>query len=132
MSPQSRVTFTDNHAFKSGGAIYVETESYDDGYLDITCFYDCTSRFCPITPVMYFCNNTSVQGGDSVYGGSVDDCSSRKNTLSFDHFISFCYEDESTSLVSSKPIRLCFCNDSGLICDVLLVNVTIIPGQTLS
>ena len=131
LSSDSRVTFIDNHAFKSGGAIYVETESYGDDYLDITCFYDCMSRFCP-SSVIFFCNNTSVQGGDSVYGGSVDDCLRRSEDqiLLFDKMVKFCDEDESTSLVSSKPIRLCFCNDSGLICDVLLMNVTIIPGQT--
>ena len=131
LSPQSRVVFIDNHAFKSGGAIYVETESYVGDNLDITCFYDCMSRSCP-NPVIFFCNNTSLQGGYSVYGGSVDDCLKRsKDRISlFDRMVNFCDEDESTSLVSSKPIRLCFCNDSGLICDVLLVNLTIIPGQT--
>ena len=73
--PEGSITFIKNHALSSGGAIYIETERYClfKVQLAVQCFY----RFKGITSKqrLHFCNNTSVQGGDSIFGGSVDDCS---------------------------------------------------------
>ena len=130
--PGCTMTFIRNHALKSGGAIFVDTERYCGPQADLIllCFY----RFRYVTPrqTLFFCNNTSVQGGDSLFGGSIDDCVTNCNTQTTQVLdLEVCKEDKSTSLISSDPIRLCFCNHTNTACDQLYANFSIIPGQSI-
>ena len=141
--PTANVTFINNNARKNGGAIYVDTLSYESPNIELhhQCFYYGYRRQ---TENMYFCNNTAVQGGDSIYGGSIDKCYGRKSTTArhsefdlhnnnqnLDDITLFCNSSDSSSVISSNPIRLCFCSNSNIYCDSVEQNVTAVPGQTI-
>ena len=138
--PTANVTFINNNARKKGGAIYVDTPSYKSPNIEHfhQCFY---YRHRHQTESLYFCNNTAVQGGDSIYGGDIDDCYRRKSTTAkdsefaiqnnFDDITLFCNSSDSSSVISSSPIGLCFCSNSNIYCDSVEQNVTAVPGQTI-
>ena len=131
--PEGSITFIRNHALNSGGAIYVETKRscLSKVELEVQCFYRFSGKVSQRR--LHFCNNTSVQGGDSIFGGSVDDCLNEKNNFlnfDFNNNIEFCNEDNSTSLISSNPKRLCFCSQNLVVCDQLKANISVIPGQS--
>ena len=137
--PTANVTFTNNNARKNGGAIYVDTLSYESPNIEFffQCFY---YRYRGQTETLYFCNNTAVQGGDSIYGGNIDNCYERKSTTArhpgfsfpnLDEITLFCNSSDSSSVISSSPIRLCFCSNSNIYCDSVEQNVRAVPGQTI-
>ena len=82
-----------------------------------------------------FTNNSAGKGGDIVYGGYVAyGLNGNKNCMDTFKEISNISE-ASLSLVSSDPLRVCLCNESGLPDCMLLVDPTshfIYPGQTIS
>ena len=126
MLPGGSITFIGNHAMKTGGALFIQTESCTQD-LTVPCFY----RFPrAVKTIWYFCNNTSVQGGDSIYGGSIDDCELNKPSW-FNKNTVFCDQySYSTSPISSNPKRLCCCNDTNVVCDQLEANIAVVPGQS--
>ena len=94
---------------------------------------------------IHFCNNTSIEGGHSVYGGSVNRCYFRKSTSEsvkhktsvskqsaqlFLSIIQFC-RITTTSQVSSLPNYLCFCNHQNSNCSEIQHFISIVPGQTI-
>ena len=122
--PTANVTFINNNALKNGGAIYVDTLSYESPNMELyyQCFY---YGYRSQTENMYFCNNTAVQAGDSIYGGSIDFCYGRESTTAghsefelhnnhqnLNDITLFCNSSDSSSVISSSPIRLCFCSNS--------------------
>ena len=96
---------------------------------------------CVYFTTVHFCNNTSVEGGDSIYGGTIDQCSSPKisrfdslygvRIIPFDNIIEICNDSDSSSAISSKANRLCFCNNSEVTCKPAEMNVIVTPGRTL-
>ena len=130
--PGCTMTFIRNHALKSGGAIFVNNEKYCGSPADliVQCFY--RFRYVTSRQALFFCNNTSVQGGDSLFGGSIDDCVTNCITQETQHLdLEVCEEDKSTSPISSDPTRLCFCNHTNIACGQLYANFSIIPGQSI-
>ena len=94
---------------------------------------------------IHFCNNTSVKGGHSLYGGSIDRCYFRKSTAEsvkhktsiskksvslFFNMILFCRSV--FSQISSLPRYLCFCEKSNYTCSQLEQKTSVVPGQTIS
>ncbi len=153
----ANVVFTNNHAWRSGGAIYVDTMSYAQPGSDLRkqysigyqCFFyrKCRPNKCD-RKNLHFCNNTSVEGGDAIYGGSISRCYFRKSTAEseshwkninkralqkFQQATTFCssYNTSFQTSVTSSPYYLCFCQSSGIFCNTVEKKTTIVPGQTI-
>ena len=102
------VSFINNSAQETGGAIHVEP--------DITrmpepkCFYQ-RDIYCNNTVTLYFMNNSAKIGGDNVYGASLAFC--QDDTYDENCPISTTLLDTRESSVSSDPIYVCICDSEG-------------------
>ena len=99
-----------------------------------TCFLR-TQVYRHLTANFIFANNSAGKGGDIVYGGSIPHgFTGYQNCIDTLTYISNISET-SFSLISSDPLRVCLCNQSGLPDCMLLFDSTthfIYPGQTIS
>ncbi len=148
----SNIVIINNHEWRSGGAIYIDTTSYLSPGSDLLnqfnikyqCFF---YHACIITKncdrkTIYFCNNTSSEGGDDIYGGSINRCYFRKSTAEserhrekiknleiFQQVTTFCssYNASFQTSVTSSPYYLCFCQSSELFCNTVEKETTIVP-----
>ena len=127
--PGTTILFSRNIARHRGGAIYVETLT-EIGIPP--CFFqlDHVRKYTSSNVQLIFEGNHANQAGIAIYGGRVDSCSinevplytiverfSRVSTPSvqvFEKLFNFSNSIHSLSLVSSDPIRICFCNDTGI------------------
>ena len=99
-----------------------------------SCFLS-TQTYNVSTQNFIFVNNSAKKGGDIVYGGYIAyGFIGNKNCMdTFDDISNI--SETSLSLISSDPLRVCLCNQSGLPDCMLLVDPTphyIYPGQNLS
>ncbi len=148
----ANVVFINNHAWRSGGAIYVDSMSYLSPVSDLqnlfSIKYQCIfyrTRETRDRKNLHFCNNTSIQGGDDIYGGSINRCYFRKSTAeSENHYklpskhdllngttVCSSYNTSFQTSVTSSPYYLCFCQSSGIFCNTVEKETTIVPGQTI-
>ena len=124
--PDTIILFRNNTARHRGGAIYVET------FIQIGipfCFFqlDHVRQYQRSNVQLVFEGNHANQAGVAIYGGRVDSCyiyelkytpfprSSRVGTPSvkvFEKLFNFSNSMPSLTLVSSDPIRVCFCNST--------------------
>ena len=124
--PDTIILFRNNTARHRGGAIYVET------FIQIGipfCFFqlDHVRQYHSSNVQLIFEGNHANQAGVAIYGGRVDSCyiyelkytlfprSSRVGTPSvkvFEKLFNFSNSTPSLTLVSSDPIRVCFCNST--------------------
>ena len=123
----TNVSFINNTAFLTGGAIYVETSVTSN-----TCFYmlNCTD-FEDID--LYFEGNYAGDAGSVLYGGNIDVCQIDptfvlKSSFVFDNITRIGYHDNSTSLISSDSPCIFSCTSS--LC-LTSESVYIYPGQAL-
>ena len=148
------ITFTDNFADETGGAIYIvpETVYLRPPYafnrfqsLLASIRYLSTTTKCFLTVEgdrknqLIFINNTARQGGDVLYGGSLG---SACETIDW-KTCGKCLEDfnssslvipKTLSAISSDPTRVCFCDNSNTP-DCLTVSHAaspIYPGQNVT
>ena len=147
-----RITFQNNHALDYGGAIYIMTEEIHGRSRSMTdiLFYDSLSLITTSTKCFIsvegtraqsrftFVNNTAGKGGDVVYGGLIAlgydgdwNC-----LLSFKN-ISDMSQQNSLSLITSAPSRVCLCHDGHLVQPNDCLSVTeptihVYPGQTIT
>ena len=116
----STISFFNNSAKDTGGAIYVKERPYFAADLaDLpSCFYQINSIFESSALKLIFDNNLATNGGDDFYGASLYGRSCRqlhsvhkllKNTI--DKI--FLFQHKSLSSVTSDPTRVCLCNDQG-------------------
>ena len=108
----ANVTFISNSAKGVGGAIYVDPDLSRnlilwDSSIDPPCFYrqqNCTDN---ATYSINFINNFATNGGDDVYGASLDSFCSYSGNL-------HCHLSMNAEpSVSSNPTRVCICDHSG-------------------
>ena len=132
--PDTRISFINNTALQKGGAIYVETMSKVK-----FCFFELDDvwRYSQANVQLTFERNTAGIAGDALYGGEVDRCALlpsafpegpyRLNGSNFDEpnvrvlivdldavfvlLFNFTDKTHSSSLISSDPYRICFCNN---------------------
>ena len=142
---QSNLSFINNVALLNGGAIFI----LDSGlpFPSPNCFFQFGGNVSSeIDAHMYFEGNYAAEAGSVLYGGNIDNC-----VLDCSHMPSQYYNicthssgkmfnistvigshDNSTSLISSDPTIVCYCNVSDqLVCldDVPNSVVHIYPGQ---
>ena len=168
LHPHMTLHLTSNHARKNGGAIKVEesnpltycipTVSDNIVYVSSSdCFYQSqidlrqyhvdnilSTEFLDdldIKDTIFFVNNSAVEGGNDLYGGSVDSCTFTSidskifySGLSdsgyvFDHITSS--SDENKPGISSNPLHICTCQDNLTDCTGSYNAGPVYPGGTL-
>ena len=148
LTENCRVHFINNHATNTGGVFSISntqklknTFFCNNDYSCIigvnptsTCFLR-TQMDNSSTQNFIFSNNSAGKGGDILYGGHVAyGVNNNKNCMDTFKDISNISET-SLSLISSDPLRVCLCNQSGLPDCMILDDPTphsIYPGQTIS
>ena len=123
LTPNTRITFSHNHATYAGGAIYVQSDGLSLG--NLMCFYQFDGINQDISDMniqITFENNTAHFAGSVLYGGLVDICfitiSAGKNN-DFDSIFKVQNTDNDPTAISSDPYRVCPCNDSRPVCGKL-------------
>ena len=120
----TNISFVNNHASELGGGIFVSQ------FFNISINTDCSFKVIPYhhfddnKTVLYFVSNTADISGDVLFGGKFSHCFT---TLYFDHL--FYYpQQRSPSVVSSDPIKVCFCESNMQNCSIKIFNITAMPG----
>ena len=116
----TNLTFVQNHATVVGGAIFVQDSDYvtEFGYMK---FFDAAS-YKATKPNFFFSNNTAIQAGDALYGGT-----GNSNDLTFNNSV-----NSDWSLASTEPFKVCRCIKSKPQCNSLYMNTDLLPGQTFN
>ena len=160
--PDIAVHLISNSAKSTGGAIKVEESSpltyciTTEGTVDASnsdCFFQIqqnTEEFhyfrdfevfiAHLNVRMYFENNSAVEAGTDLYGGSVDNCA--LNSLEFwkyyngsraisGYVFDAITENKSAVTVSSDPLHICICRDGPTNCSASYHPKTVYPGGTL-
>ena len=126
------VTFTNNTAYENGGALHF---SQLPNLAPLRCVF--IFEHLPINPVFNFTDNVAGEGGDAIYGAyfgdpcitpsgimHMPDPSIQNNTSLF----SPSFFDDFSSVISSDPIRLCFCKDGRPDCSSS-ATYSVYPGE---
>ena len=129
------IYFTDNHALLGGGAITVSNNDLYPRFSNPLCFLSIDDN---VNVSLLFFNNTSEEGGDAIYGGSLDQAISSNQkqscivTVNVSSHFNLPDHDQrnNLSLISSEPSRVCLCENDTPHCLKYTKNVTIFPGQT--
>ena len=160
--PNASVYFMNNRAKQRGGALKIdnnpltscaklsnEVDSLSDCFFQIQTQREylntSASEIKELHNVrMYFHNNTALEAGAAVYGGSVDHCKLNNiQTLSAECLRPFCptsgqvfdiislsgYKEEPLS-ISSDPVYICLCSGGKADCSVSSVRIPVYPGGT--
>ena len=118
------ISFFNNHASVSGGGMFVSQ------VVDVDRSTDCSFEVIPhhsyynSSPVFYFVNNTAAISGDILYGGNVEKCYKEDEFKNLFHYS----QQTGLSVVSSDPIKMCFCQSDKQNCSIKNINITAIPG----
>ena len=164
--PNTTITFTNNFAQKKGGAIQVASnnplshcvEATCEFLIESECFfqiqterrYNFTTNVTEIPELhnvgIYFNNNTALEAGAMLYGGSVDNCSLSLINLQiiFVKYFRF-YEcpnsgevynyitsvDEQSQDISSDPLYICSCESGEPNCSASSIAKSVYPGGTI-
>ena len=124
VAPGTNVSFVNNSAVETGGAIYVnpsltphqlllimEQESFPEmAKKDFRprCFYQLLNCSVDNTYIFFFVNNSAVNGGDDIYGASLEFYRSLGNCN-----LTINVNNDGISSVSSDPTRVCLCDSKG-------------------
>ena len=158
--PSTAVYLISNSAKNTGGAINVE-ESNPLTYCITTernfdasnsnCFFQIQQKMITLLSIyqfkrlidilnasMYFDNNSAVEAGNDLYGGSVDNCTLSNFKFSRLYFGStaisgylFDVISENKTIISSNPLHICTCRDGLTNCTGSYHQEPVYPGGTL-
>ena len=122
------VSFIDNHARLKGGAIYSSATGRPPPLTFSQCLFQIEglTESDDLPTVLYFGNNSAGVAGDAVYGGNLEACNSVLEKTYFDG------NDDNTSLITSDPSQVCFCEYGRPQCNVTQYNVTAYRGQSFT
>ena len=122
LKQNTNISFVNNHASESGGGIFVSQVA--DNIDMINCPFKGSSIYNnDIKIMLYFVNNTADISGDVLYGGGISNC---RNFMFDYHF--YYPQQTGLSVVSSDPIKVCFCESNRQNCSIRNINITAIPG----
>ena len=140
------VSFLNNKALFTGGALYVQTVQYAKTILP-TCFFnvDDTARI-PFKDSfgvhVYFDGNDAAVEGSILYGGDIDNCTTSISTLPYPHNLNtasgllfdtitkYGKYNSTTSPISSDPTSVCTCLST--CSSSTFANITVYPGQSVN
>ena len=123
LKENTNISFDNNYASESGGGIFV-SEDIVAGDFPSYCFFKLKPNRS-INATLYFVNNKADISGDVLYGGNVDYC---LDAHAFDDLFKYSKDTGSSSVVSSDPIQVCFCEPNGTNCSITNINITAKPG----
>ena len=166
LQPNTYLNFTSNSAKQKGGALMIEERKslsfcaeLSCGFLTETdCFfqiqsqtnYDADILISEITELhnilFYFRNNTALEAGATLYGGSIDYCSltfinQRSRLQDSQKRFFYCpisgkifdYITSNESLdISSDPLHICTCSDNETVCSSFATTMTVYPGGIIT
>ena len=121
--PEAYLYFADNFALRYGGAIVIREGN--DLFINPCFFQVLDTNMEPFPRVlMYFERNYAQDAGSVLYGGTIDSCSLVARSVYtgfhssdvFDAITRFGEHDDSTSLISSDSVDVCFCHESPDVC----------------
>ena len=144
LRPGAILFFKNNHALKRGGAVFIE------GNRDDVFFHECHIQVYDPTILlisqlqihMIFTNNTANEAGEAIYGGQIDTRqmlapsgffvynAAFMGQIIFD-YISYIEPQNTTSLISSEAVNICFCVNNTFDCNSRKMTVFHYPGETL-
>ena len=163
--PNIEIHFISNTARSTGGAIKVEESNQLTYCIISTAYFDFSNSDCffqvqpnteqlylqhsleevnslNVSHTMFFDNNTAVEAGADLYGGSVDSCTLSSVTSGhmfnaseaisgylFDAITSS--EIENEPAISSDPLRICTCREGLTNCSGSYHPAPVYPGGTL-
>ena len=136
------IYFSNNKANHTGGAISISSHSDDQVLVTLgislaKCFlsiedYDysqCQGNSC----VLIFDNNTAHDGGDAIYGGNLDQVKLESKVTCIQVVESLSeFHQNTASLISSSPTRVCLCENHTPQCLEYNRNITVYPGQVFN
>ena len=177
LRPNTTITFANNFAQKKGGAIEVASNNPLSHCVEATCGfliesecffqiqterrYNFTTNVAEIPELhnvsIYFNNNTALEAGAMLYGGSVDNCSLsliNPQLINTQQFLNFSllllnyfqlYEcpnsgevynyitsvDEQSQDISSDPLYICSCEGGEPNCSASSIAKSVYPGGTI-
>ena len=144
LSPDAYLSFIDNHADVTGGAINIDQPAvyYNRDVSVALCFFQFLGkRNETVSKFFYFNNNTADVAGTAVYGGAVDSCLLAEG-LYFRglYFEPSLFLNSSTfvnqpgySVISSDPLDVCFCNnENSPNCSTSTMDHSAFPGQIIN
>ena len=118
------ISFFNNHASVSGGGMFVSQVVVVDRSTDCSFGIIPHHSYYNSNAVFYFVNNTAAISGDILYGGNVDKCYKEDEFKNLFHYA----QQTGLSVVSSDPIKVCFCQSDKQNCSIRNINITAIPG----
>ena len=132
---EAQLSFINNRANHTGGAIYVSEDDTVSFPGMSSCFFQSMNKYT----TLIFENNTAFNGGDAIYGGKLDQASTydedgivccmeaiRKHSTFVD------LAPNNLSLFSSYGSRVCFCADNKPLHLNYTTSLDIYPGQTFN
>ena len=130
----SMLYFTNNSATR-GGAIFVETS-----YLlsESVCFFQYSNSETKLQQMAFFSGNKADVAGSVLYGGDIHHCYLYSYyNLSIDQSQyfnrTFEYSTQSgSSVISSDPIDVCFCDDDKMKCSKKSLSKKAYPGEKIN
>ena len=143
LRPPVHVSFINNTAFHTGGAIFVSGIPF----IRIPCFFSVFDPSFNPNPLanVTMSGNTALIAGSALYGGNVDNCyltsasiftfnhiaNSALGTEAFDYIFNY-QEEEGLSVLSSDAKNLCFCVGNIPDCSIEATNATVLPGEPIT
>ena len=144
LRPGTVVLFTNNHALRRGGAIFIEGNRNEVFFYECHIqVYDPALHFLSQLGIhMFFSNNTASEAGDAIFGGQIDTCQTLAPSGFFVYnaaftgqfvfeFISYFDPQNTTSLISSDALNICFCVKDTFDCSEREMTVFHYPGEMI-
>ena len=142
----TEVKFTGNYA-AYGGAIHVSDTNQlgycPQAHVKEACFFqilDQDVRF-GLSSKLCLANNSATLAGDALFGGVIDNCQREPYPADypddydsgevFDLLVMIEEDFETSSDISSPPLRVCMCANDTPLCNTTSHNVSVYPGETV-
>ena len=156
--PSSKIRFHNNHANEFGGALYIDQTGVSETFCFYQMILNFTEFLRESSlgtgKVFVFSNNTAGVAGTVLFGGSIESClilpnsiisnvitafrehenlqNGDTNGLYFFQAVLTEFENQiGNSVISSAPLRVCFCSGNNPECLINQLNLTVFPGQSI-
>uniref|UniRef100_A0A1X7SWY8 Right handed beta helix domain-containing protein n=1 Tax=Amphimedon queenslandica TaxID=400682 RepID=A0A1X7SWY8_AMPQE len=139
LMPDARLNFIRNNA-STGGAIFVEQNVLtlgSDALTVTSCFYQLSpSNVAEPVQHFYFENNSASVAGSVLYGGATEGCLIEGTTIDSQYSflnISKFVDQSGLSVISSDPLRVCFCVSNTVPdCSQMVKSMSVRPGAPVT
>ena len=139
VAPGTTASFVNNTAKETGGAIYIhpnkitdqlthiemDKEHFKYGDIQQICSFELLNCSDGDKYIFTFANNSAVNGGDDIYGTTLEFCQTSGNCK-----LTVSKHNSGLSSVSSDPTRVCLCDSEGNPdCQEITRKLALYPGE---